>query len=97
LKDYKRTRIRNKRQKKGRAERRNINFFSIKNKTFIYSIIVLVFVSASAFYVWKYAPWGLFRIEFLKAKNIKVSGNRSLSEDEIKTPAKKRPNKLTRR
>ena len=84
MKDYKRTRIRNKRQKKGRAERRNINFFSIKNKTFIYSIIVLVFVSASAFYVWKYAPWGLFRIEFLKAKNIKVSGNRSLSEDEIK-------------
>lgn len=84
MKDYKTTRIRNKRQKKGRGGRKNINIFSVKNKTFIYSIIVLIFVSASVFYVWKYAPRGLFKIEFLKAKIISVSGNRHLSDEEVK-------------
>ena len=89
MKDYKRTRVKNQRQKKGKAGRKKKNIFSLRNRTFIYAIIIFIFVSASVFYIWKYVQRSLFDIEFLKAKNVSVNGNRNLSEEEIKKLSEK--------
>lgn len=84
MKDYKRTRIKNQRQKKGRAGRKKKNIFSLRNWTFIYGIIILIFFSALLFYGWKYMPRRLFNIEFLRARIVSVNGSKNLSEEEIK-------------
>ena len=84
MRDYKRTRVKNQRQKKGKAGRKKKNIFSLRNRTFIYAIMIFIFVSVSVFYIWKYVPRSLFDIEFSKAKIVSVNGNRNLSEEEIK-------------
>ena len=83
MRDYKRSKIKNKRVRRGRTKKLSKKELLIKGKTVFYGIIFLSSAFLVAFIIWKFAPHTLLDQKFLTVRNVKIIGNKNVSGKEI--------------
>jgi len=84
MRDYKRSRIKNERLKIRKIKRQNKKVSPVKSRRAFYFAIFLGSVFLSLLLLLKFAPRSWLDIEFLKTKDIRVIGNKNISEKEVK-------------
>ena len=84
MKDYKRNRIKNQRLKRNNIKRQTKKLSFMKNKYAIYIALSMSAVFVLFFLILKFIPGMKFELDLLKVKNIRVMGNKYISESEAR-------------